>query len=135
MAQNLQVTTKTLRKWKHRFMEQGMDGLHDLPRTGAPPKFPVEQRCEVIAMACDKPENYGFEGETRWTLNTLTEAVHKQIEHCQMSRSSIHRTLQEVDLKPHRISMWLHSKDPAFKKKANDVVALYNAPPKDAVVL
>ncbi len=135
VAKNLQITTKTVRKWKHRFMEKGMDGLHDLPRSGAPPKFPVEQRCEVIAIACDKPENYGFEGDARWTLNTLTEAVNKHIDHLEMSRSSVHRTLQEVDLKPHRISMWLHSKDPAFKEKVNDVVALYNAPPEDAVVL
>ncbi len=135
VAQTLRVTPKTVRKWKLRFMEQGIDGLQDLPRSGAPPKFSVGQRLEIIAIACDKPENYGFKGDAKWTLNTLTKAVHEQIEHCQMSRSSIHRILQKIDLKPHRIKMWLHSKDPAFKEKVNDVVALYNDPPKDAVVL
>ena len=135
VAQNLQVSVKTVRKWKSRFMDQGMDGLDDLPRLGAPPKFRVEQRCEVIAIACDKPENYGFEGEAIWTLNTLTEAANKHIDDLEISRSSVHRTLTEVDLKPHRTNMWLHSTDPEFKEKVNDVVALYNEPPQDAVVL
>lgn len=135
VARNMQTSVKTVRKWKYRFIEQGMDGLHDLPRIGAPPKFRVEQRCEVIAIACDKPENYGFEGDARWTLNTLTEAANKKIDNLEMSRSSVHRTLTEVKLKPHRINMWLHSTDPEFKEKVNDVVALYNEPPPEAVVL
>ena len=103
VARNLQVSVKTVRKWECRFMEQGIAGLNDLPRIGTPPKFLVEQRCEIIAIACDRPENYGFEGDARWTLNTLTETVNKQIDNLEMSRSSVHRTLTEVDLKPHRI--------------------------------
>ncbi len=31
--------------------------------------------------------------------------------------------------------MWLHSRDPLFKEKVNDVVGLYLEPPTDAVVL
>jgi len=135
VAKNLKITLKTVHKWKHRFMEQGIDGLQDLPRSGAPPKYTVGQRLEIIAIACDEPENYGFVGDAKWTLNTLTKATHKQFRSCRMSRSSIHRTLQKIDLKPHRINYWLHSKDPLFKEKVNTVVALYNEPPEDAVVL
>ena len=52
-----------------------------------------------------------------------------------MSRSSIQRTLTEVDLRPHKVQMWLHSPDPQFKEKVNDVVGLYLDPPQGAVVL
>ena len=135
VAQNLQVTEKTVCKWKNRFMERGIAGLHDLPRSGAPPRFRVEQRCEVIAIACDRPENYGIEGYTRWTLDTITEAANKYVDNLEMSRSSVYRTLTEVELKPHRINMWLHSTDPEFKEKVNDVVSLYHNPPEEAVVL
>ena len=135
VARNLQATVKTVRKWQGRFLEHGMAGLNDLPRTGPPPKFSAEQRCEVIAIACDRPENYGIEGYTKWTLDTLTEAVNNHMENFTMSRTSVFRTLSEVDLKPHKTKMWLKSMDPEFKEKVNDIVSLYNEPPQEAVVL
>ena len=55
VAETLQVSVKTVRKWRSRFVGSGLDGLHDRPRSGAPPKFEVAQRCEVIATACDEP--------------------------------------------------------------------------------
>jgi hypothetical protein len=33
-----------------------------------------------------------------------------------------------VDLKPHKTALWLHSPDPQFKEKVNDVVDLYLTP-------
>jgi transposase len=33
--------------------------------------------------------------------------------------------LEQGEIKPHRWRMWLHSKDPAFTTKVNDIVALY----------
>ena len=39
------------------------------------------------------------------------------------------------DLKPHRFKMWLHSKDPGFTEKVNDIVDLYINTPEDEVVI
>jgi hypothetical protein len=89
----------------------------------------------VVAIACDVPENYGISGYTKWTCDLLTEAVNQNVEGFQMSRSSIARTLNDNDLKPHHHEMWLHSRDPQFKEKVNDVVSLYLNPPEDAVVI
>ncbi|WP_407058220.1 hypothetical protein [Tigheibacillus jepli] len=52
-----------------------------------------------------------------------------------MSRSSIQRTLKNNDLHPQNYEMWLHSKDPNFRGKVNDIVSLYLNPPKGAVVV
>jgi transposase len=47
----------------------------------------------------------------------------------------VHRTPTEIVLRPHKLQMWLHSKDPLFKEKVNDIVGLDLEPPPGAVVL
>lgn len=135
VASALEVTVKTVYKWCSRYLAEGIDGLRDRPRSGAPSRFTVGQRCEVIAIACDDPANYGYPEGSQWILDRLTETARARVDGAAMSRSSIHRTLTEVDLRPHKIRMWLHSRDPQFKEKVNDVVGLYLEPPADAVVL
>lgn len=128
------VTVRTVRKWRQRFLEEGIQGLYDRPRSGRPPHFSPEQRCEVIALACDAPANHGVEGQTLWTYDTLSDVVRRELDFA-MSRSSIWRTLKWNALKPHRVRMWLHSPDPDFKPKVNRIVSLYLDPPEEAVIL
>lgn len=129
------VTVKTVNKWCGRYLAEGIEGLRDRRRSGAPSRFTIGQRCEVVAIACDDPVNYGHPEGTRWTLDLLTATASAHVDGPAMSRTSIHRALTEVDLRPHKIRMWLHSRDPLFKEKVNDVVGLYLEPPADAVVL
>ena len=134
VAHSSGVTVKTVSKWVHRVRLQGVNGLEDAPRSGAPGHFDVVQRCEVFAIACDSPGNYGWEGQALWTLDMLTETVnHRLIP--PMSRSTVARTLKEGSLKPHKTQMWLHSPDPQFKEKVNDIVSLYLAPPDPDVAI
>ncbi|THF72373.1 IS630 family transposase [Cohnella fermenti] len=135
VANETGVSTKTVRKWQRRFIDHGICGLEDAPRSGAPVTFDAVERCEVIAIACDKPEHYGLSGQTFWTYDTLTEVVHAQVKGPIMSRTTIWRTLDEHELKPHRHAMWLHSKDPLFKEKVNDIVGLYHTELPDDVIL
>ncbi len=135
VAFKLCTTTKTVRKWRDRFIEKGIEGLRDAPRSGRPRRYSAGQRCEVIALACDDPANYGYYGEEYWTYDTLTEVVNRCAE-IPMGRSSVVRTLKTINLKPHRTKMWLHSPDPDFKIKVNKIVDLYLADwPDDVVVL
>ena len=135
VADALRVTVKTVRKWCKRFLAEGMEGLSDQPRSGAPVRFAAEQRCEVLAIACANPAQYGYPEGTTWTVDLLTETAAAHVTGPVMSRSSIQRTLSAVALKPHKEKMWLHSPDPEFKEKVNQVVGLYLEPPQDAVVL
>ncbi|MCC7444705.1 MAG: IS630 family transposase [Saprospiraceae bacterium] len=134
-AKELDVNIKTIRKWGIRFLAAGIEGLCDSPRSGAPSKFNANQRCEIIAIACDSPKNYGYETQTIWTYDMLTEVVNTEITDLNMSRTSVFLTLSENDLKPNKFKMWLHSKDPEFESKVNEVVDLYLKPPEDAVVI
>jgi len=62
---------------------------------------------------------------TRWTLDeivaTLLDALHTD----PISRSSIWRILQDVDLKPHKSEYWLKSHDADFDAKAHTICQLY----------
>jgi transposase len=135
VAKALSVNIKTIRKWASRFIEAGIEGLNDTPRSGAPCKFSATQRCEIIAIACDSPNNYGYETQTAWTYDTLTEAVNAEIADLNISRTSVFLTLSQNDLKPNKFKMWLHSKDPEFENKVNEIVELYLHPPEEAVVI
>ena len=53
--------------------------LNDQPRSGAPAKFSAEQVCQIIALACEKPEESG-RPVTVWTPRELAdEAVKREI--------------------------------------------------------
>jgi len=127
----LGVHPRTVVKWRTRFSAQGVPGLHDLPRAGAPSKYTATQCCEVLAMACDEPRHHGVEAND-WTMSTLAQAVKAVVP---MRRSRVWRTLQRNALHPHRVQMWLHSIDPNFRDKVNAIVSIYEKPPEDAVVL
>ena len=135
VAEGLATSVKTVRKWRNRYLEGGIEGLRDQYRSGRRGVFRVGQRCELIAIACDNPRNYGYPEGSLWTLNMLKETAKREIAGPEMSRSSVQRTLSEIDLKPHKMHGWLHSRDEHFKEKVNDVVDLYLNPPEDAVVL
>jgi transposase len=135
VAEDLGVSRKMVKKWRSRFRAEGPEGLHDAPRSGRPPRFSVSQRYEVIALACDSPGNYGHAEAPLWTYDLLTEVAAREVEGPAMSRSSIQRTLAAHVLHPHHVRGWLHSKDPEFKEKVNEVVSLYLEPPPDAVVV
>jgi transposase len=65
----------------------------------------------------------------------LTETVNKEIPEINIGRTSIFLTLDQNDLKPNKFRMWLHSKDPNFTEKVNEVVNLYLNPPENSVVI
>lgn len=78
IAARTSATVKTVRKWEKRYLASGIKGLYDLPRQGAPSKFSVQQRMEIIAIACDSPQNYCIEGYNRWTYDLLVRSYYKK---------------------------------------------------------
>ncbi len=51
--------------------------LSDQPRSGTPGKFTAEQICQIVAMACEKPEEYD-RPVTHWTPVELADEAIKQ---------------------------------------------------------
>lgn len=139
------VGEKTVRKWRRRFSRNPrVMSLMDAPRSGAPPRFTVAQRTEVIKLACSDPKKpYApRKGGKKyrappfrnvWTQHALRDALGRG--GIAISRSEVGRILSANGLRPHRMRLWLHSPDPGFRAKVEAICRLYLEPPKNAVVL
>src|SRR5829696_6983450 len=78
--------------------------------------FPPEDRHKVVVLATTKPAELGLPF-SHWSLEDLAIQVLKDAHYRDMSRSTINRTLNANDLKPHRCTQWLHSDDPEFEAR------------------
>jgi len=92
--------------------------------------FPPSQRLDVISLASSTTVPRDCPA-TRWALDDLAATLINQAAHARaMSRSTIWRTLDEADLKPHRSVYWLNSHDPDFDAKAQAICQLYLKAPR-----
>lgn len=124
VADELKVTRPTVGKWRKRFLEQGIDGLMDEPRPGAPRTITDAQVEEVVTRTLEtKPKN-----ATHWSTRSMAQATG-------MSQTAIVRIWRAFGLQPHRTKTFKLSKDPQFIDKVRDVVGLYMSPPENAIVL
>lgn len=124
IAGRLRLTEQTVGKWRTRFVAQGLDGLLDEPRPGAPRTIRDAQVDEVIALTLESvPKD-----ATHWSTRALAARTG-------LSQSTISRVWRAFALKPHRSETFKISKDPLFIEKVRDVVGLYLNPPDRALVL
>ena len=108
------------------------DLLADEPRPGCPGKFTGEQLTQLIALACEPPEESG-RPITHWTGKELAEeAVARGIVES-ISPSQVNRYLREAELQPHKSRYWLNTaeKDPElFQAQVEAVCACYHDAPE-----
>src|SRR6195256_374093 len=124
IGHELGCSNLTVGKWRRRYLALGLPGLQDAIRSGRPRTIAAPTRVQVISVASTLPQEQD-RTVTRWTLDeivaTLLEALHTD----GISRSSIWRFLQDVDLKPHKSAYWLNSHDEDFEVKAHNICQLY----------
>lgn len=124
IAGRLGVTRATVGKWRRRFIDQRLDGLHDEPRPGAPRTVTDADVERVIAATLEtKPDD-----ATHWSTRSMADATG-------MSQSAVSRIWRAFGLKPHLVDEFKLSPDPQFIDKVRDIVGLYVNPPDAAVVL
>ena len=114
----------TVGKWRRRFVAEGLDGLLDEPRPGAPRRISDEQVEEVIRRTLEQQPA----DATQWSTRSMAAATG-------LSQSAISRIWRAFALQPHRIETFTLSADPLFVEKVRDVVGLYLDPPERALVL
>lgn len=96
VAADVQITLPTVRIWRQRWAaatnqlqeveavaddkvleEHLVAVLSDQPRPGTPATFSAEQICQIIAVACEEPEESG-RPITEWTARELADEVSKR---------------------------------------------------------
>ena len=121
IALALKVSQQTVSKWRCQAALKGKDGLLEAPRPGRPRRITDEARLQLVALACEPAEE---EGRTTPTLDELRERAADRGIVTSLSRSHLYHILQDADLHPHRVRIWLHSPDPAFREKVNVICDL-----------
>lgn len=67
VAENLQVTSVTIARWRDVYHAEGLQVLEDCPRPGRRPVITGEQKAKITALACSEPP----EGHARWSVRLL----------------------------------------------------------------
>jgi transposase len=135
IARRLGSTRKTVRQWRDRYAAlYDLDALLDLPRSGRPAKVPVDVRCELVKLACTRPDPKRTKFRDTWTRAALADALRSETG-CRLSITEVGRILRSEGLRPHRVRLWLHSPDPQFRSKVRAICRLYTSPPEGATVL
>ena len=124
IARDLRISQDTVRKWRGRFADRGLEGLSDLPRPGRPRQISAEVRAAVVALACQLPAVTGVP-LAHWTGPELAAELAARGLASPMSASSVLRILAEHPVKPWQYQSWIYPRDPDFEAKAKVIVDLY----------
>jgi transposase len=86
IARQLGISEDMVAHWRQRWLGlqalpyeelSCLKRLADAPRAGAPALISAEAYCQIMAMACQPPENYG-RPITQWTARELAEEAVRQ---------------------------------------------------------
>jgi transposase len=124
IVRGLGESTRSIAKWKQRFLEARLDGLQGRYRKNVPTVLTPALEARILAWTRKPPAN----GATQWSTRTLAAALKLS------SHTFVQRAWQRAGLQPHRIERYMRSTDPEFEIKTADVIGLYLAPPQHAVV-
>src|SRR5438105_6482068 len=124
IAARLGCNRSTVGRWRGRFAECGLDGLHDEPRPGRRRTISDEQVERVVVKTLEEQPA----DATHWSTRSMAAATG-------MSQSAVSRIWRAFGLKPHQTEAFKLSPDPQFIDKVRDIVGLYLNPPEAAVVL
>lgn len=124
IARQLGMANATVGKWRRRFVELGVTGLHDELRPGRPRSISDERVAQLVAKTLQtRPKN-----GTHWSVRQIAGET-------RLAKSTVHRIWQAFGLEPQRQRHFKLSNDPFFVEKVRDIVGLYLHPPENAVVL
>jgi transposase len=133
IAAQVGYTAETVQKWCDRFNADGLLGLFDRPRCGAPRVHTLEEVLQVVEVAISQPETLGLPFPT-WTLSKLRRYLREQ-HAIFLSREGLRLLLARHGLSWKKAKSWQKSDDPNFAALKAAVVKLYTEPPEGALVL
>lgn len=124
IAAALGISRSVVAKWRTRFVLEGPAGLFDKPRSGKPATYDAKTERRILAKLEEPPpDGYGS-----WNGPLLARALG-------ISSDYVWRFLRKSSISLQRRRSWCISTDPQFTEKSADIVALYLAPPQNAIVL
>jgi putative transposase len=124
IAEELEISQPTVRKWRLRYVEEGLAGLRNEPRPGRPRSLDDQRVADLLNKALQtRPAK-----QTHWSVRSFANEA-------SISKDMAHRLFRAAGIQPHRSRSFKLSNDPAFVEKVRDITGLYLNPPDKALVL
>ena len=124
IAEKVGLSQQSVCLWRKRFVDGGIQGLHDELKPGRPRSVSDEQVARLVRKTLDTKPTDG----THWSVRSIAKTT-------RLSHQTVHRIWRAFGLQPHRQRNFKLSTDPFFVEKVRDIVGLYLSPPENAVVL
>lgn len=122
------VNRHTAASCARKFLQFGLEvALGELPRAGQARRIADDAIAWVRNLACRKPKDLGYSHEL-WTYGLLQRHIRKEAvasghpSLSRLSRSKLHRILNQAELKPHKVRYYVERRDPEFEKKMVEVL-------------
>lgn len=96
IAVALGIARGTARHWRTRFLAEGLAGLVDRPHCPPPRRYGPDIQAKIVLLACQRPADLGWDGQTHWTIQDLATYIgaHPELDLGTPSKSTIHLLLQ-----------------------------------------
>jgi transposase len=125
VAEQLGITSETVGQWRHRFLEQRLDGLTDRERSGTQAHaISADEISTVVTRTLETLP----ECASRWTTWRMAEATG-------LSQSTVSRIWRDYGLKPRLKARYGLANEPLFITRVRNVAGLYMNPPQRALAL
>ena len=124
VAKKLNTTPATVRKWRGRYQQQGILGLYDKPRPGAPRRISDGTVAQVInrSMSALPPKGH------RWTIRSMIEASG-------LAHPTVQRIWERYGLTASQYATFSLCPDQPELLNVREIVALYVRPPLRVLVI
>ncbi|HSH61330.1 MAG TPA: IS630 family transposase [Acidimicrobiales bacterium] len=125
VARRCATTNESVRAWRRRFEQEGIDGVGRVAAgRGRKSWLPEGTVAEVVRVTLEETPD---DTSTHWTTRSLAARLG-------IGKDSVARIWRDHNLKPWRVETFKLSNDARFEDKLVDVVGLYINPPERAVV-
>ena len=123
IAKQLGLVRQTVRRCEKRFLQRGLEGLNDAPRSGRPVTIGPDKIAQIVHKTTQETPR----DSTHWSTRSLAKET-------DVSAGTVSRNWRKYKLQPHRVKTFKLSKDRLFAEKTADIVSLYLNPPPDSIV-
>ncbi|QHC91366.1 hypothetical protein PchlR47_24730 [Pseudomonas chlororaphis] len=114
ISERLLISAPVVFKWRKRYLEAGLEGLNDLPRSGQPRKLSAQKINEILTLTTRRVPREA----THWSVRLMAK-------YAAVTTWQVRQVWAASDLKPDRLKTFKISNDSHFADKVVDVVGLY----------
>jgi transposase-like protein len=95
----------TVQHWRDRFAAERLAGLQDRPHCPPPRVYGPDVQAQIVLLACQKPADLGWGGQTHWSIADLARYIreHPEWGRGRPSRSTVGTILQAAELRLDRL--------------------------------